>query len=981
MHDFPLLDQLQSLPAAHDPARVALVKEGLAAAGRQDALLAAFVAAIERHRAGAGLVAALAGNSPYLGQIVLRDPGFLAVLARDGIEATVAGLLDGLDRRRDDDSRGRLMAELRRVKARLALAVAIADIAGLWPLERVTGSLSLLSQRALHRTAGFLLAEAEAAGHIALPDTADPCRGSGYAILAMGKLGADELNYSSDIDLVVFFDQDVIDYSGPRAPVDFYSRLTQGLVRILNDRTGDGYVFRTDLRLRPDPGVTPLAISMEAAEGYYGSLGQNWERAAMIKARAIAGDVVAGAGFLNRIGPFVWRKYLDFAAIKDIHSIKRQIHTHRGHAAVAVAGHNIKLGRGGIREIEFFAQTQQLIAGGREPGLRHRGTCEAVRALAAAGRVEPETAQTLIEAYRFLRRVEHRLQMIGDAQTQTLPKDRPGLSHLATFLGYDQVVRFEREMLAVLDRVQGIYGRLFETAAPLDAEAGSLVFTGTDDDPDTLATLAGFGFSSPESVAAEIRSWHHGRYRATRSTRSRELLTELMPSLLKTIGATAEPDRALARFDAFLAKLPAGIQLFSLFQANPHLLRFLMRVLGTAPRLADLLSRRPSLLDNLLDAAFLEPAEPVGHLRPDLNQALDHARDYQDVLEIVRRWANDRRFLIGLRALETETGPFESGPALSDVADVAIQALVPRVTDQFAEVHGRVPDGGMAILALGKLGGREMTFESDLDLIFVYDSGDPAAPSDGAKPLAQASYFGRLSQRIIGAITAMTGEGRLYEVDMRLRPSGHAGPVAVPLAGFAKYQREDAWVWEHMALTRARFVHGPADLGAAIQTIIRQVLTRPRDSAAVLAAAADMRRKIAAEHPTRDPWRVKHVRGGLIDVEFVAQALELCHAAARPEVLSGNTADALDRLGAAGCLAPAVAAELAQAARRLGAVQGLLRLCVAPSADKARLPDDFRAVLTRVLGGDPATTLRTLEAAVHGHTRQIIEHPATDRAP
>ena len=983
MSEFALLDRIVSAPPPANPERAALglVQWRERAAQAEDAALAAFAERLAAEPQGEAILKAIFGNSPFLTQCLLAEAGFVRELMSRAPEASFAAILAALD----VDAGGsmdELMTVLRRAKRRTALLVGLADIGGLWNLEQVTGALSDLADRALTLAARHLLAAAAARGELALPDPEHPDEGSGFAVLGMGKLGARELNYSSDIDLIVLYDQDAIDYLGPQTPQDCFVRLTQELVRILQERTAEGYVFRTDLRLRPEGGATPLALPMIAAENYYESQGQNWERAAMIKARPVAGDLVAGRDFLARVAPFIWRKYLDFAAIQDIHSIKRQIHDHRGHARIAVAGHNIKLGRGGIREIEFFAQTQQLIAGGRDRRLRVPGTVAALRALAESGRLGHEVAEELVEAYRFLRRLEHRLQMIGDEQTHTLPDDRDALAHLAVFMGCGDTDRFSRQLLSRLERVQSHYAALFENAPPL-GHAGSLAFTGTEDDPETLRTLSEMGFGRPEAVAASLRKWHHGRYRAMRSTRARELLTEITPALLEALARTANPDLAFAKLDQFLGKLPAGIQLFSLFHANPGLLDLVAEVMGDAPRLASYLSRNPALLDGVLTPGFFDPLPAAGRRAQDLASALEGAADFEEVLDVTRRWTADAKFQVGVQIMRNLSDSEASGPALSDIAEVLIRALQPLVEEEFGRRHGAVPGAGMAVVGLGKLGGREMTAGSDLDLIFVYDFPPGVEASDGAKPLAVGHYFARLSQRFIAALTALTAEGRLYDVDMRLRPSGKAGPIATSLHAFELYQRESAWTWEHMALTRARVIGGPKRLAAAIPAMIRRVLTRPRDPGQLVADVAEMRERVEREHGTSEPWNVKYARGGLLDLEFISQYLQLRHAADRPEALDTNTSAAFRRLEQIGALSAEVAEELIAATLLMRNVQGLSQLSSEGPIDEERTPEGLREALARAGGAADFGALKrdlvAAQARTLDHYRRLIEAPARAR--
>ncbi len=967
------------LPRAADQDAVRLAAERWTEAGdgTGDPDDAEFARRLLEDPAGGALLDAIFGNSPFLSQSMSSEFAFARVVLERGPDAAFARVLAELARTRQDqaDLTG-VMREMRIAKRRCSLVVGLADIAGAWPLDRVCGALSQFADATLSVAAAHLLTSAAAAGEFTLANDDDPERDSGLIVLGMGKLGARELNYSSDIDLIVLFDLDRIAYTGRTSPQQCFVRLTRNLVKIMDERTADGYVFRTDLRLRPDPASTPLALSALAAEIYYETTGQNWERAAMIKARPVAGDLEAGRSFLETLRPFIWRKNLDFAAIQDIHSIKRQINAHRGGAEIAVAGHNVKLGRGGIREIEFFAQTQQLIWGGRDPALRVRGTCQALHALARSGRLDPAVAARLETAYGFLRRLEHRLQMVDDRQIHELPEADDRLEAIGVFMGFDDRATFADALIDELKAVEQHYAVLFEESPDLSGP-GNLVFTGADDDPETLETLRRLGYRDPSVVSARIRGWHHGRYNATRSARARELLTELAPAVLDALARTVQPDTAFIKFDDFLRALPAGVQLLSLFASNPGLLDLVAEVMGSAPRLADWLSRNPALLDGVLTQGFLDMPPALEDLETELAEALNEARDYQDTLDVVRRWTNDRVFQLGARMLHGATDPEEAGAPLSNIADAGLRALLPAVRRAFHQQHGEVPGGGFAVIGLGKLGGREMTVESDLDLTFVYDAPDRA--SDGLKPLTPGLFYTRLSQRLIGAITAPTGEGKLFEVDMRLRPSGNAGPIATSLEGFLKYQRENAWTWEHMALTRARVIAAEDGLARRIETAIRDVLTRERDAAKLVADVADMRGRIAREHRSDDQWAIKHYRGGLVDIEFIAQYLQLRHAASHPEVLAANTTDALSQLADARVLDRRVADELIGAMHLWRKVQGVLRLSFGAEFDEARAPEGARAVLARAAGAGDFVELKerivTTAAGVHRHFADLIEKP------
>ena len=923
------------------------------------------------------LLDALFGNSPYLTELVLRNPSFMSDLWRRGPDEVQRDLDAELDAVKTSARAGQAPTEiataLRRLKSRLSLAIAVADIAGAWPLERITGALSAFASGCLAALVDSILLQLARDGQLAIGNEPDA---AALTVLGMGKLGAGELNYSSDIDLILLYDREAPALADNDNLSRHFVRAARLLVQLMGETSADGYIFRTDLRLRPDPGSTPLAMSVQAAELYYESVGQNWERAAMIKAHPVAGNLPVGESFLRDMRPYIWRKHLDFAAIHDIHSIKRQIDAHRGGGTVKVLGHNVKLGRGGIREIEFFAQTQQLIFGGRNPALRLRGTCESLRALAEAGHVTPATVEELIEAYVFLRTVEHRLQMVDDRQTHSLPDDEAGLAAIATFLGFPDAASFQSALLERLLRVEGHYARLFEEEPSLAGPGGNLVFTGTDDDPGTLTTLRTLGFRDPVAAAGIVRRWHHGRFRSTATARARELLTELMPGLLKALGATASPDQALLNFDQFLGNLPAGIQLFSLFKANPALLDLVAAIMGSAPGLAAHLARRAILLDSVLSPAFYVALPPAADMEAELAQQLAAVEHEQDILDIARRWANDRRFQVGVQQLKAIVRPSAAGEAYADIAAATIAALCERVERRFAEQHGGFAGQRLAVLGLGKLGSREMSATSDLDLIFVYDIPPGMEASDGAQPLPPIQYYTRLSAKIVTALTAHTNEGPLYEVDMRLRPSGRAGPLANSLEGFETYHATSAWTWEHMALTRARVIHGPPALAKRLEEIVRGTLTRPRDPVALVRDVADMRDRIARHAPARSPWDFKHLPGGLFDIDFVAQYLALRHAATRPDLLDPHPAEMLRRAAAAGFIAADDAERLCSARLLLSDVQSVLRLTLngdEAAFDEAKAPEGQRRLVAETEGARDFTELRSRIGAETATARAIYE--------
>ncbi|MCF6303451.1 MAG: bifunctional [glutamine synthetase] adenylyltransferase/[glutamine synthetase]-adenylyl-L-tyrosine phosphorylase, partial [Devosiaceae bacterium] len=706
------------------------------------------------------------------------------------------------------------------------------------------------------------------------PVSAQNC---GLCVFALGKHGGRELNYSSDIDIVVFFDLGTDVLCAPQDASKTYSRIVQKLAALMQERTEYGYVFRTDLRLRPDPGSTPVALSVDAALSYYESRGQNWERAAWIKARVATGDQAVAAAFLAELAPFIWRKHLDFATIADIQAMKRQINIAQNVGKERLAGHNVKLGRGGIREIEFFAQTQQLIAGGREANLRVIPTTDALDELANNNWISHKTATEMGAAYWFLRAVENRVQMINDQQTHTLPQDTETLNAIACLMGFATLDAFETEYRAALGTVSTNYTNLFVDKNALSTQSGSLVFTGTDDDPATLETLCDLGFSSPQLASSTIRKWQYGGYVATRAAAARAHLTELIPTLLQTIAKAGNADKALKRFDDFLSRLPAGLQLFAMLRSQEQLCHLLVAFMASAPKMAEAVIRRAHVLDGLIDPArTAEIVDPVT-LRTKVDGFLVEARSFEEVIDRARIVGQEQKFLISAGLISGSITPNLAAIQFANLAQTLLDRLFEHVRELFEKRHGKVAGAKVALLAFGKLGSEQMNVSSDIDVILLYDVPGDVVHSVGGKPLATSLYFTRLTQRLIAALSAQTAQGVLYELDMRLRPSGNAGPLATSLSAFTKYQMEKAWTWEHQALTRARVVFADNGFETKINDNIARVLAAARDNKQIIADVVDMRARLLHERPARHDFDFKLVEGGLIDLEFIAQSGVLLH--------------------------------------------------------------------------------------------------------
>jgi glutamate-ammonia-ligase adenylyltransferase len=930
-------------------------------------------------RTATPLLRSLGGNSPFLAELALREAASLRALVRFGPDIVAARAMAALQRVSPAASRLRVAEALRQAKRVMSLAVAIADLGGIWDLDQVTAALSDLAEAALRLSAAHLLRVAHDAGELRLPDPADPARGSGFTILGMGKLGARELNYSSDVDLILLYDPDAGVYHG-ESRGGFYTRMARHVVALMEARDAGGYVFRTDLRLRPDPAATPPCIALPGAIAYYESMGQNWERAAMLKARPVAGDLKLGADFLDAIRPFVWRRHLDFAAVADIHAMKQRIDAHKGTGiglqrapASRIAGHNVKLGEGGIREIEFLAQTLQLVWGGRDPSLRSPRTLEALRLLSRAGHLPKRSAAELASAYRFLRRVEHRLQMVADRQTHTLPERADQLSQFAMFMGYADSEAFAIVLLRHLNRVQTRYREVFEAVPEPDDAAStvrSLDFSGDTPPPATVSALELMGYNNPAAIIAAVRGWQSGRLRALRSTLARELMDSVLPGLLAALSRQPQPDAAFARFDAFLARLPAGVQLLSLFHRNPALLNRVAAVLGAAPSLADHLTRTPSALEGLLQP------EATPEPRALLRSQLKVARDLEEAIGIIRATVREAEFAVSVATMEGRMDADAAGLIRTALADAALAELLPRVLADFSQRYGRVRGGGMAVVLLGKAGSREMMAGSDLDLIFIYDHPDSVTESHGPRRLASSQWFIRAVHTFVAAVTAPDAEGPMYAVDMRLRPSGNKGPLAVSLTGFERYHAGDAWTWERMALTRARVIAGPPALRRRVETAIEAAIAAAGTPERIRTDAALMRARMQRELPASGAWDVKLRPGGQIDVEFIAQTLQLVHAAAHPGVANPTTRVALARLEKAGLLPAEDAALLIRADHLWRSVQGLLRISYGRTPP-ARLSEAVQAALLRTRGADEvdmAELNTTLDALAHEVRAAFIRH-------
>jgi len=860
-------------------------------------------------------------HAPFLARGIERMPDLVALLAAGEGEAALAWVHAAGAGCED------VGVALRRERRALALALAIGDLAGAFPLLRVTGELSAFADRAI-----------DLAITDAIQRRAPGAAPAGFIALALGKHGANELNYSSDIDPILLYDPATLPRSPRDEPAEAAQRVARTVIETLSRPTEEGYVFRVDLRLRPASEVSPPAIPIEAALTHYESSALAWERAAFIRARACAGDIAAGQAFLTAIRPFIWRKSLDFGAISEVGRLTAQIRSNAKGAREVAPGFDIKKGRGGIREVEFYAQVHQLIHGGRNPALRLRGTRATLDALAAAGLIPLDDAALLGESYDRLRQVEHRLQMVADQQTHALPKDPGALDSVAQLDGLPDGTALIDELRQITEVVGSRYDALV-AASPGGTSPARIALP---DQADSLETvLARMGFEEPAALAQRIAGWRSGKMKALRSDAARAAFEAVQGELLAAFAASPDPMRAIARWEQLLAGLPSAINLFRLIEARPALIELLGRILSLAPPLADALARRADLLDPLIDASAFALPGSVAELVVQFGQG-EADDDYQRLLDRVRRKVGELRFTLGVQLIEGTTDPLAISAALARIAEAAIVVLADASRADFRAAHGRIAGSEPLVLGLGRMGGGALTHASDLDLIFLF-TGDFSAESDGRRPLGGSHYYNRLSQRVIAALSVPTAEGALYEIDTRLRPSGEQGPLAVSTESFARYQREQAWTWEHMALCRARTLYGSPEARAALDDIVHSVLTAPRDPAVLRGEVLAMRERMAGHKPPKGPLDVKLARGGLVDLEFVVHFLQLRDGVA----LTPDLGAAVRALAAAGKFPAALRESLPAAHDTLSRALVAARL-LAPDCEEP--PESARPVLAKACG-------------------------------
>jgi [glutamine synthetase] adenylyltransferase / [glutamine synthetase]-adenylyl-L-tyrosine phosphorylase len=855
---------------------------------------------------------------------------------------------------------------LRQLRHREYLRIGLADLTGRASVETTMTELSALAdgvfaaacqwaQHTLRLQYGRLLREDDA--------RQDSGRGTqdSFVVLAMGKLGGGELNFSSDVDVMYLYDTDATATRGGRRGTletrEYFSRLAELVTRALQEVTSAGFAFRVDLRLRPEGVNGPIVNALGNALLYYEAYGQTWERTALIQARPIAGALQLGDRFLREVRPFLYRRYLDYTTVADMKEMKARVEAQLGEK---VGRGNVKLGRGGIREIEFLVQVLQLIHGGRDERLRGGGSLPTLTRLVAGGYLPADEGEALAAAYRFLRHVEHKIQIVHQRQTHSVPREPREQETLARRLGYrgDDVVA---QLWADLDRHAAVVRRAFEklfyepaaeTRRTGDAE-GAQLLRDLDHTEPSLARLQALGFARPQASYENLLLLRDGPPSARARAPRKKALYELAPALLSTILKSADPDLALQNLAIFISTIGARTTFLALLRENPGTLRMLVELFGGSQFLANAFVRHPELLDTLVRADLVRVHRDVQDLETELDAVLAGASDLEDVLDVLRRFRNQEFLRIGINDLQGLLEPEEVSNELTALAEACLRRACDVAAQDVCRRYGlaQLP-GRFVVLAMGKLGGAELNYNSDLDLIFVFEEAEL-----GASPMSAHECFSKLAQRLITVLQVTTREGIVYRIDTRLRPSGRSGPLVSSLDGFRRYHETSARTWERQALIKARPVAGDAALGQRVADIVSAFVYRaplsPQQVREIRQLRGRMERELARE--SDEHINIKTGRGGLVDVEFLAQMLQLHYGPTIAQVRARNTLAALHALADAAVLPPADHALLADGYRFLRRVENALRLAHdRPVEDLDRRQVDLGAVAKRLGFDGPA---------------------------
>ncbi|MBI2317568.1 MAG: bifunctional [glutamate--ammonia ligase]-adenylyl-L-tyrosine phosphorylase/[glutamate--ammonia-ligase] adenylyltransferase [Betaproteobacteria bacterium] len=834
-----------------------------------------------------------------------------------------------------------LRSALRQLRQRVILRLMARDLSRRADLAEVCATTSALAEIAIETALGFLEQRLEA--ELGVPK-GESGRRQRLIVVGMGKLGGGELNVSSDIDLIFVYPEEGETQAGNRRASlsnhEFFTRLGRRLIGVLTEPTAEGLVFRVDMRLRPWGDSGPLATSFDALEQYLVAQGREWERYAWIKARALTGDQAEALGAIVR--PFVFRKYLDygaFAAMRDLHAqIRAEV------ARLELADH-VKLGPGGIREIEFIAQAFQLIRGGRDASLRVRPTLEVLALLAAKRLIPPEAEAELRDAYVFLRSLEHRLQYLEDAQTHSLPEAPADRALIAESMGHRSWESFAAALEEHRRRVARHFGQVFSTQE--DSRHSLAPLWHGELDGDALERLGELGYARAAEIEARLRAIRSSNRYADQPTAIRQRFDQLIPRIIELAAARANPDDTLERCLTLIEVIGRRAAYLALLDEHPQALAKLAELVSVSSWAADYLNRHPIVLDELLDARALAGEPDWNEFAQALRRSLMDD-DPERQMDLLRESHHAQVFRLLVADLNGALSVERLADHLSDLADVMLQVTLELCWTQLRARHCERPS--FAVIGYGKLGGKELGYASDLDIIFLYDDAHEAAPET----------YARLAQRMNNWLTARTGAGVLFDTDLRLRPNGEGGLMVSSLDAFRRYQRESAWVWEHQALTRARYCAGEAAVGAAFETVRREILRSARDPAKLREEVLAMRRRMHEAHPNKsDLFDLKHDAGGMVDIEFMVQYLVLAHAARHPELTRNDGNIALLSMAAGlaglGLIAEDASERVREAYRVFGRLQHALRL---NGARHARVPSE------EVAG--PVAATRALWRAVFG---------------
>lgn len=967
-----LVDILEQVFSVADPDTALNVLERLFDVVEQKLLISVLQEPLRRRQ-----LLIILGGSPFLSGILCRKPIFLEqLLIAGGIDETCdeAQMLNDLRQAIPEQvDFFELKAGLRRYKAQQILRIGSRDLAGLASLEEVTAELSGLAAACLQRAyevCGFQL-QAEYGQPLENKENGQQSPAK-MTILGMGKFGGNELNFSSDIDLIYCYSSTNGETCGGSRGEKislhrYFVKLAELVSRALNQVTEDGFVFRVDTRLRPDGNSGDLAISITAAETYYESWGQSWERAAMIKARPVAGSISLGVELLQRLKPFIYRRYLDFGMIEDIKLMKQKINASLSREQEGER--NLKLGRGGIREIEFFIQALQLVNAGTRPQLQYRNSLRMLQLLQAEGLVEAEEQQQLSDAYRFLRTVEHRIQIVQEQQTHSLPVRPAELLALARRSGFADSESFSAELERHRQCVNNIFKDLFHsTEEDLQQMRPEVNFIfDLESDPDLVKDLLEEkGFSNPDGAYQSLNLLRGGDPHKRLTERGRRCLEKLAPLLLGELLDSANPDRALNNLETFIGGIRARTSYFSLLAENPGIVKLLIALFSSSQLLSRIFIQRPELLDTLVSRSYAVEDKDRQQLADSLAEQMRLATDYELQLDGLRRFRNEEFLRIALSDLHGQMRQGQGARQLSWVAEVCLEQAVQMSQHELVTRFGApyAADAGddaqetaFAIVAMGKLGGLELNYHSDLDIIFIYDSEGQTRPAVGTdqnrfRSISNHEYFAKLAQRIITALTLMTREGVVYEIDTRLRPSGNQGPLVTSLSAFKRYHHESAQSWERQAMTKARVVCAPAEFAERLQQLVSELaFDRPLSGdlkSEIYRLRGRMEKEIAKE--TEDQFNIKTGRGGMVDVEFIAQYLQLRYAQQVKALWQQNTLEILRVLADNDILPVAEAKQLIKGYKFLRRLENKLRLLHDQSINDLPRESKVLRKMTRSLG-------------------------------